>query len=121
MFVMETRLNRVKAGLGRPVDEITDHSPWDWYARSCAAAPPGECRMHPRARSSQRPPAGDWRVWAYVAGRGRQDARRAGTSWVQHRVETGAMKVGCLIAPTLDDIRDVMFEGPSGLLAVAPD
>ena len=110
MFVMETRLNRVKAGLGRPVDEITDRSPWDWYAQSCACgAPPGECRTHPRARSSQRPPAGDWRVWAYVAGRG-AGKTHAGASWVQHRVETGAMKVGCLIAPTLDDIRDVMFE-----------
>jgi hypothetical protein len=30
------------------------------------------------------------------------------------------MKVGCLIAPTAADIRDVMVEGPSGLLAVAP-
>ena len=30
------------------------------------------------------------------------------------------MKLGCLIAPTTADIRDVMVEGPSGLLAVAP-
>ena len=30
------------------------------------------------------------------------------------------MKRGCLIAPTTADIRDVMIEGPSGLLAVAP-
>ena len=30
------------------------------------------------------------------------------------------MKLGCLIAPTAADIRDVMVEGPSGLLAVAP-
>jgi hypothetical protein len=30
------------------------------------------------------------------------------------------MKVGCLIAPTTADIRDVMVEGQSGLLAVAP-
>jgi len=30
------------------------------------------------------------------------------------------MKLGCLIAPTVADIRDVMVEGPSGLLAVAP-
>jgi phage terminase large subunit-like protein len=29
------------------------------------------------------------------------------------------MKLGCLIAPTAADIRDVMVEGPSGLLAVA--
>jgi hypothetical protein len=30
------------------------------------------------------------------------------------------MRLGCLIAPTAADIRDVMVEGPSGLLAVAP-
>jgi hypothetical protein len=30
------------------------------------------------------------------------------------------MKLGCLIAPTEADIRDVMVEGPSGLLAIAP-
>ena len=30
------------------------------------------------------------------------------------------MKLGCLIAPTAADIRDVMVEGPSGLIAVAP-
>ena len=30
------------------------------------------------------------------------------------------MKLGCLIAPTAADIRDVMVEGQSGLLAVAP-
>jgi hypothetical protein len=29
------------------------------------------------------------------------------------------MKLGCLLAPTAADIRDVMVEGPSGLLAVA--
>ena len=75
--------------------------------------------MHPRARPSQRPPAGDWRVWGYVAGRG-AGKTRAGACWIQHRVEAGIMKLGCLIAPTTADIRDVMVEGPSGLLAVAP-
>jgi hypothetical protein len=102
--------------------KVTDRSPWDWYAEgcSCPGAPgPGECREHPRARPSQRPPAGDWRVWGYVAGRG-AGKTRAGASWIQHRVETGIMKLGCLIAPTAADIRDVMVDGPSGLLAVAP-
>jgi hypothetical protein len=54
-----------------------------------------------------------------VAGRG-AGKTRAGAGWVQHRVESGAMKLGCLIAPTTADVRDVMVEGPSGLLAVAP-
>jgi hypothetical protein len=30
------------------------------------------------------------------------------------------MRTGCLIAPTNNDIRDVMVTGPSGLLAIAP-
>ena len=75
-------------------------------------------RPSPRPES-QRPPAGDWRVWAYVAGRG-AGKTRAGACWIQRRVEAGTMKLGCLIAPTAADIRDVMVEGPSGLLAVAP-
>ena len=62
---------------------MTDRSPWDWYADSCPCShPAGECTTHPRARSTQRPPAGDWRVWAYVAGRGASKTR-AGACWVQ--------------------------------------
>jgi hypothetical protein len=65
VFEMELRLARVKAGLGPRADDITDRSPWDWYAQSCpcpGAPGPGECREHPRARPSQRPAPGDWRV-----------------------------------------------------------
>ena len=40
--------------------------------------------------------------------------------WIQSRVDDGTMKLGCLIAPTAADIRDVMVEGPSGLIAIAP-
>ena len=68
----------------RPVGvAVRDRSPWDWYAESCPCdLPPGECRAHPRGRPSQRPPAGDWRVWAYVAGRG-AGKTRAGACWIQ--------------------------------------
>jgi hypothetical protein len=116
----KARVLRVEAGR-RPVGaEVIDRSRWDWYAQSCSCGvPPGECRAHPRARTGQRPPAGDWRVWGYVGGRG-AGKTRAGAGWVQHRVETGIMKLGCLIGPTMADIRDVLVDGPSGLLAVAP-
>ena len=51
--------------------KVTDRSPWNWYAPSCPCdLPAGECRTHPRARGTQRPPEGDWRVWGYVAGAG---------------------------------------------------
>ena len=122
MSGLETRIARLKATgrRARPLPVVTDRSPWDWYAESCSCGlPPGDCRAHPRARPSQRPPAGDWRVWAYVAGRG-AGKTRAGACWIQRRVDDGTMKLGCLIAPTAADIRDVMVEGPSGLIAVAP-
>jgi hypothetical protein len=45
---------------------------------------------------------------------------RAGACWIQQRVESGTMKLGCLIAPTAADIRDVMVDGPSGLINVGP-
>ena len=120
MTRLTTRLARAKARLGAVQAEVTDRSPWDWYAESCSCSmPPGDCRVHPRARATQRPPTGDWRVWAYVAGRG-AGKTRAGASWIQHRVDNRTMKLGCLIAPTAADIRDVMVEGPSGLINVAP-
>ena len=120
MTRLATRLARAKARLGAVPAEVTDRSPWDWYAESCSCGvPPGDCRAHPRARPTQRPPEGDWRVWAYVAGRG-AGKTRAGASWIQHRVDNRTMKLGCLIAPTAADIRDVMVEGPSGLINVAP-
>jgi len=100
--------------------EPVDPARYDWYADGCPCGlPPGECREHPRARASQRPPEGDWRVWAYVAGRG-AGKTRAGAAWVQSRVDAGTMRLGCLIAPTAADIRDIIVEGPSGLLATAP-
>jgi hypothetical protein len=119
---LETRVERLKAGAGASPRDATDLTAWDWYADSCpcpGAPRAGECTAHPRARPTHRPPAGDWRVWAYIAGRG-AGKTRAGACWIQHRVETGSMKLGCLIAPTVADIRGVMVEGPSGLLAVAP-
>jgi hypothetical protein len=42
VFAMETRLSRIKAGLGQRVVEITDRSPWDWYAQLCV------CGVSPR-------------------------------------------------------------------------
>jgi phage terminase large subunit-like protein len=121
---LETRITQAKAGANTRSrtsrSQVVDRSLWDWYAESCSCGlSPGECRAHPRARTSQRAPAGDWRVWAYVAGRG-AGKTRAGASWIQRRVDEGIMKLGCLIAPTAADIRDVMVEGPSGLIAVAP-
>ncbi len=120
MSALETRITRLDARIGPATSKVTDRTPWAFYDESCPCGlPPGECREHPRARETQRPPEGDWRVWGYVAGRG-AGKTRAGAAWIQKRVEQGTMKSGCLIAPTSNDIRDVMVEGPSGLLSIAP-
>ena len=47
--------------------------------RARAACRPGSA-THPRGRTSQRPPPGDWRVWAYVAGRGAGKTRAGACS-----------------------------------------
>jgi hypothetical protein len=97
MLGLEARASRARA-LATPIvaaAEPVDRACWDWYAESCPCGlPPGACRAHPRARQSQRPPAGDWRVWGYVAGRG-AGKTRAGACWVQHRAQAGVMKLGC--------------------------
>jgi hypothetical protein len=84
--MLETRVAHARAwdsGRARtPPVELIDRSAWDWYAESCSCGQrPGNCRVHPRARLTQRPPAGDWRVWASIAGRG-AGKTRAGACWI---------------------------------------
>ena len=72
------------------------------------------------ARPEQKPPPWAWRIWLYLAGRG-AGKTRSGAEWVQWVANThqGA-RIG-LIAPTAADVRDVMVEGESGIMAIAPD
>ena len=71
------------------------------------------------ARAGQLPPAGDWRVWLILAGRG-YGKTRTGAEWVREEVRRGAGHIG-LIAPTMADARDIMVRGESGLLSVCAD
>ncbi len=71
------------------------------------------------ARVSQRPPPGDWRVWLLLAGRG-FGKTRTGAELVRTRVGAHTARRIALVAPTAADARDVMVEGESGLLAIAP-
>ena len=72
------------------------------------------------ARAKQMPPPGDWRVWLLMAGRG-FGKTRAGAEWVRwlatHCRHRGHI---ALVGDTFDDVRHVMVEGPSGILAVSP-
>jgi phage terminase large subunit-like protein len=70
------------------------------------------------ARTEQLPPPGEWTTWIFCAGRG-SGKTRSGAEWIQERVETGQARRIHLIAPTAADARDVMLEGPAGLLSVA--
>ena len=71
------------------------------------------------ARPAQRPPAGEWRTFLILAGRGFGKTRSA-AEWIRHRVETGQARRIALVGATAADVRDVMVEGPSGILAVCP-
>ena len=67
----------------------------------------------------QKAPEGDWAVWLLMAGRG-FGKTRAGAEWVRERVSRGEGRRVALVAPTPDDVRNVMVEGVSGLLRVSP-
>lgn len=69
-------------------------------------------------RDEQRPPPGDWLVWLFLGGRG-AGKTRAGAEWLARRIADGAERVA-LIGPTFNDVREVMINGPSGLLNLEP-
>lgn len=71
------------------------------------------------ARPEQLAPVGDWRVWLLLAGRGFGKSR-TGAEWVRSQAESGAARRIALVAATSADVRDVLVEGESGLLAIAP-
>ena len=71
------------------------------------------------ARPAQQPPAGSWRVWLLLAGRG-FGKTRTGAELVRARVAGWTARRLALVAPTAADARNVMVEGESGILAISP-
>ncbi len=75
------------------------------------------------ARDDQWPPAGDWLVWLLMGGRG-AGKTRTGAEWVRGmalgRQGFADAPVGriALVGETFADVREVMIEGVSGILAV---
>jgi len=66
------------------------------------------------ARPEQLAPAGDWRTWLILAGRG-FGKTRAGAEWVRAIAERdGAARIA-LVAASLAEARAIMVEGESGL------
>lgn len=91
-------------------EAVTLHYDWDFWARDAQRAPPG-----------------DWFVWMLLSGRGFGKTRSA-VEWVRTYVEgnspqqapAGAPERIALVAETAADARDVMIEGPSGILKCSP-
>jgi len=72
------------------------------------------------ARSNQLPPAGTWwQIWLLLAGRGFGKTRTL-AEWLCGQVASGQASRIALVAATAADARDVLVEGESGILAVAP-
>jgi phage terminase large subunit-like protein len=72
-----------------------------------------------KARPDQLAPAGKWKVWLILAGRG-FGKTRSGAEWVREQVESGGARRIALVAETAADARTVMVEGESGILAISP-
>lgn len=71
------------------------------------------------ARNQQVAPTGMWTFWLLLAGRG-FGKTRTGAEWVNDLAQSGRAKRIHLVAPTAADVRKVMVEGESGIIAKAP-
>ena len=77
------------------------------------------------ALDHQLPPKGDWRSWVILGGRG-AGKTRAGAEWVRSMVEgarpgnPGRATRIALVAETVEQAREVMVFGESGILACSP-
>jgi phage terminase large subunit-like protein len=71
------------------------------------------------ARPEQLAPPGRWRVWFYLGGRG-SGKTRAMAEHIRSEVMSGRRRQVGIVGPTMEAVRRVMVEGPSGILAVSP-
>ncbi len=77
------------------------------------------------ALSHQLPPEGMWKTWVIMGGRG-AGKTRAGSEWVRAQVEgarpedPGMARRVALVGETIDQVREVMVFGESGILACSP-
>lgn len=71
------------------------------------------------------PPAGDWTTWVILGGRG-AGKTRAGSEWIRAQVEgpkpgdPGICSRVALIGQTIDQAREVMIFGDSGIMRCTP-
>ncbi len=73
----------------------------------------------------QLPPRGAWKTWVIMGGRG-AGKTRAGSEWVRAQVEgagpgdPGRCRRVALVGETVDQVREVMVMGESGIIACSP-
>jgi predicted phage terminase large subunit-like protein len=72
------------------------------------------------ARDNQIPPPGQWSVFGALAGRGFGKTLLGG-HWIGEKVYDNPGTIGHVIAPTFDDVLNVCFRGPSGILSHMPE
>src|SRR5690242_5857840 len=86
------RLARLKLA-----ERLEQEPKYDWYGPDCGCpdvleedggtrGKNGACKLHPRARPSQHPPAGDWQIWYCEAGRGWGKTQTI-TEYARHQVQ----------------------------------
>ncbi len=84
------------------------------------AAAHWDSQFHLKAHAGQLPPPGQWLVWLVMGGRG-FGKTRAGAEWVRAIADTNPAAHIALIGASLSEVRSVMVEGESGLIACSPD
>lgn len=72
------------------------------------------------ARPDQIAPEGDWSKWLILAGRG-WGKTRTGAEFIIEEIRSGRASRVALVGRTAADVRDVMIEGESGILACSPE
>jgi phage terminase large subunit-like protein len=107
VFARELQRNGLsfEDGLRGMPDEQAEALRWDWSFWG---------------RPEQQIPAGAWVHWLILAGRG-WGKTRTGTEALRALVATNQVEHIALIGKTPADVRDVMIEGPAGILAMSPD
>lgn len=106
-------------GIARRIVQLAEE--WRWQlVRSLHASEAREWlgRWSFWAHHGQAAPDGDWRVWLIQAGRG-FGKTRAGAEWVSEYARATPDARIALVGGSWKEVRQVMIDGPSGLLAVA--
>lgn len=86
----------------------------EWDRRQAEAE---RFKWEKRARPEQLEPAGDWRYWLILAGRG-FGKTRTGAEWI--RQQSKVNRYITIAGATHNDARTIMVEGESGILACCP-